>query len=92
MANRITNKHLETLANRLNVMTNSPTAYWDDGKCNVGHFHISYAYSGACLVRTVNDGGGVTCPIGSGHVSKRECYEQMYAFIRGIEFAKEQQS
>lgn len=86
MADRITNMHLEALAQRINKLTNSPTEYMTDRKINVGHFHISYAYGGACLQRTCNDGGGVTCPIDQGHVPKRELYEKMHAFIRGLEF------
>lgn len=92
MAQRITEKHLQAMVNRLNKLTNSPTEYMTNGKINVGYYHIDYAYGGVQLVRTMNEGGGVTCPLSNGHMPKRELYDQIWAFIRGIELAKEQQS
>jgi hypothetical protein len=85
MSNRITQKHLEALCDRINTLTKSPTRPYVDGKAQVGNFHVSYAYGGVCLHRMFNAGGGVTCPIGSGHVPKRELYNEMQAFIRGLE-------
>lgn len=90
MAERITIKHLRALADRLNKLTGSPETYIGadaEGKliANVGHYHISGAYGGWCLHRTMNEGGGVTCPIAQGHIPARELYEQMHAYIRGIE-------
>ena len=37
------------------------------------------------LCRTMNEGGGIDCPIGQGHVPKRELFEKIDSFIRGIE-------
>jgi hypothetical protein len=62
----------------------------DNRKILVGHFHIDYAYGGVMLCRTVNDGGGVSSVLSSGHTSKRDLYDQIYAFIRGIELMQEQ--
>lgn len=90
---RITDTHLRALCDRLNKLTGSPaTAYERDasGKlvAQVGHFHISHAYGGVCLHRMANTGGGVTCPLSNGHGPKRELYEQLRAYIAGIELAK----
>jgi hypothetical protein len=29
-------------------------------------------------------------PLMQGHTTKRDCYDQVYAFIKGIEYAKQQ--
>ena len=90
---RITIKQLEQLAQYLNELTNSPLTYRNESiadsfKANIGHWHISQAYGGACMHRTVSDGGGVTCPIVHGHVSKRELFDLTHAFIKGLTFTK----
>lgn len=82
--NRITKKHLDAQAARINRITGSPAAYWDDGKINVGHFYISGAYGGYNLARIVNDGGGESCPLHTGHISARELSGLMYAYIYGL--------
>jgi hypothetical protein len=86
---RITQKHLEGLVGRLNRLTGSPMSPYAmvDGKhvAQIGNYHLDYAYGGAQLVRIHNLCGGVSTPLMSGHVSNRECYDGIYAFIRGIE-------
>lgn len=92
MAQRITDKQLQAVVDRINRITGSPMEYMTmtDGKrtINIGHYHISGAYGGVCLHRTMNDDGGVNCPIRQGHIPKRELYERMHAFIAGLESAK----
>jgi hypothetical protein len=90
---RITIKHLDALVARLNYLTNSPMKPYEKGEdgrihAQIGNYHISQAYGGVCLHRMHNDGGGVTTPLSGGHIPKRELYEQMHAFIRGIELGK----
>jgi hypothetical protein len=51
---------------------------------------LSGAYGGVALHRMYNAGGGVSDVFGSGHMSKRELYGRMHAFIRGMEAAGEQ--
>ena len=92
---RITDKDLAGMVSRLNRLTNSPLEYFTvaaDGQrvINIGHYHIDGAYGGVELVRTMNTGGGVNTPIGGGHMPKRELYERIYAYIRGIEDSKEE--
>lgn len=94
MTERITQKHLEGMVSRLNRLTNSPSTYMSDigGKrvINIGHFHIDSAYGGVNLARTCNDGGGISTPIGGGFCTKRELYEKLYSYIRGIELMQEE--
>ena len=52
---------------------------------NVGNYHLSQAYGGACLHETANEGGGVRDIFSSGHIPKRELYNRLCAFIQGIE-------
>lgn len=89
---RITIKDLEAAVERLNRLTgNPPTPYTrsKDGSftANIGNYHLSQAYGGCQVCQMLTDGGGVTTPITSGHVPKRECYETLHAFIRGYEAA-----
>lgn len=89
---RITDKQLNALADWINELTDSPLTPWtaDEGgiKANIGNYHISRAYGGVCLHRMVNTGGGVTCPIFHGHVTKRELYNSMHAYIKGLRDAQ----
>jgi hypothetical protein len=59
-----------------------------DGKsvANVGNFHLSSAYGGVALVQMVGSSGGISMPLMQGHTTKRDCYDQVYAFIKGIEY------
>lgn len=85
---RITEKMLENLADRINAATDSPDKPWGDhkdgSKANIGNYHISYAYGGACLHRMMNKGGGVNCPIQDYHSPKRELFGKMDAYLSGL--------
>lgn len=91
---RITRKHLEPLVARLNRETNSPETPWtlrEDGyhHANVGNFHLSGAYGGWSLHRMVNEAGGVSDVFHCGHIPARDLYNQIHAYLRGIEFGRE---
>lgn len=78
---------LEEQVDLLNIITNSPKEYFStDGEfiVNVDHFCISGAYGGYELQRTCNNVGGVTAPLNTGHIPKKELYNQLSAFIYGI--------
>jgi hypothetical protein len=83
--NRITDKYLEAIVDRLNRATGSPAAPYIDGKAQIGNYHISHAYGGVCLHRMHNESGGVSSPLSTGHITKRELAGLMHAFISGIE-------
>lgn len=94
MSNRITQKDLEAVIARINRITKSPEtphAKTPEGKyiSNVGNYHLSMAYGGYNLQRITNECGGTTCPLGTGHVTKKELYNLMHAFIRGLDAGKE---
>ena len=94
MTDRITYKMLQGLCDYLNKLTNSPAtsyAQGEDGKyhAQIGNYHISGAYGGVNLERICNDGGAITQPIGGGFKTKRELYNLITAYIRGIEAQKQ---
>jgi hypothetical protein len=92
---RITRKHLQPAIDRLNRETNSPASPWarrdEDGRrrANIGNYHLSQAYGGFSLHRMVNESGGVSDVFSCGHVPARDLYNQLHAFLRGIEFGRE---
>ena len=93
MKNKITRKNLEAVVLRINEMTGNPVAAYTksaDGKyvANVGNYHLDGAYGGYALHRMQSTGGGIQDVFRIGHVSKRELYNSMFAFIEGIEAAK----
>ena len=94
MSNRITQKDLEILTDRINKATDSPMAPYrrngDEGKrkagftANIGNYHLSYAYGGVKLERMFNEGGAVSTISTGGFGTKRELYNWMQAFLSGI--------
>ena len=92
MTTRTTIANLQAVVDRINRVTGSPSTPWrregDRNRANIGNYHLSHAYGGVCLHRMANESGGVTTPLGLGHVTKREMYEQMHAFARGLEIGK----
>lgn len=94
MANRITDKHLDALCERLNELTLSPLQPWvadETGRmrAQVGNFHISHAYGGVCLHRMSNENGGVSSVLTYGHIPRRELFEKMHIYILGFEAGRE---
>ncbi len=91
--NRITEKNLQAVVDRINRITESPITPYvrQDGKCiaQIGNYHLSGAYGGVSLHRMQNQGGGIQDVFGCGHVPKRELYDRLHAFIRGIESTKD---
>jgi hypothetical protein len=93
MSERITQKMLERLVDRINQITGQPeTSYTKDKdgryRANVGNYHLDYAYGGVALEQMSTDGGGVHSVFGCGHVTKRELYNRLHAFINGLEAEK----
>jgi hypothetical protein len=90
MNTRITIRDLRLLATRLNELTGSPLSYCaEGGGSTIGHYHISCAYGGYCLHRTISSGGGIITVVSSGHIPARPLYDQIQAYIAGLEAAKE---
>ena len=87
--NRITESQLQAVVDRLNRITGSPMAPYASGKAQIGNYHLSHAYGGVCLHRMHNEGGGVSSPLSTGHITKRELYNLMHAYIAGLLAAQE---
>ena len=92
---RITEKQLEYLVERINTVTGNPLKSWvqvteQSGKvrnvAQIGNYHLDWAYGSVMLVQMDNAGGGIHTI--TGRCTKRECYDQMQAFLRGIEATK----
>ena len=83
---RISEKQLQGMCDRLNGLTGSPVKPYIDGVAQIGNFHISHAYGGVSLGRISNQSGGTSDPLFQyGHCPKRELYSKIYCFIQGIE-------
>jgi hypothetical protein len=81
---RITESHLQAIVDRINRITNSPAEPYVNGKAQPGNYHISHAYGGVALHRMGNESGGVSSPLSTGHIPKRELANLMQAFISGL--------
>ena len=88
MTNRISQSNLESLVDTINRITKSPEKPYNENGANIGNFHLSYAYGGVTLHRMMNDGGGVTTPLGGGYFTKRELYEKLHTFITGLSYGQ----
>ena len=89
---RITEQDLQAAVNRINRMTGSPAEPYakvgDKWVAQIGCYHLSHAYGGVALHRMHSDGGGVSDVFG-GHMTKREMYGKLHAFIAGFGAGKE---
>lgn len=86
---RITEKHLQAVVDRINTATKSPMQPYvknADGRyvAQIGNYHLSHAYGGVSLHRMHNEGGSIEDVFGCGHVAKRELYNRLYAFMAGL--------
>lgn len=76
---RMTEKQLQAIVDRINRMTGAPmTPYTKVGErhvAQIGNYHLSGAYGGKSLHRMVTDGGGISDVFGCGHASKRDLAE-----------------
>lgn len=85
----ITNKHLEGLIDRINIVTKNPTTSWTkfkngNIKPNIGNYHLDEAYGGVALHQMVNEQGGVDDIFNSGYMTKRDLYNRLSAFLKGL--------
>lgn len=90
---RVTVTQLEALIARINRATGSPAEPYSPGadgrhRANIGAYHLSRAYGGFALHRMVNESGGVSCPLSTGHIPARELADRMHAFLSGLEAAQ----
>lgn len=92
MTTRITEKQLQAVVDRINHATNSPLASYlqINGKltAQIRNYHLDGAYGGWKLSRMASDGGGTSDVFHSGYCTKRELYDQLHAFLRGLDSVK----
>ena len=89
---RITKQQLEALTKWINELTGNPVTPYakdKDGKYKpqANCYHLSGAYGGYALHQMCETGSGVHDIFG-GHMPKRELYNKMHAFIKGIRTEK----
>lgn len=84
MTNRITQSDLNTILARINERAGHGSN--PDYK-TIGAYVLSYAYGGVKLEQITNECGGVCTISTGGYGTKRELYNQMQAFLRGMESA-----
>ena len=86
---RITRKQLDFLCERINNAKKTPQAPYEriDGSLvgQIGNFHLSGAYGGVSLHQTMTEGGGVRDVFSCGHVTKRDLYNRMSAYLVACE-------
>jgi hypothetical protein len=89
---RITKKQLQARIDTINSileMPQTPYTRTNEGfKANIGNFSLSQCYGGYCVHLMANDGGGSSDPIWRGHITARDAYERISAFIAGLQFSK----
>ena len=85
---RITEKDIEAVIHRINIATGSPETPWTKEasgmKANIDNYHRSGAYGGVTLHRMINDGGATEDVFSCGHITKRDLYNRMQAFLVGL--------
>lgn len=80
MSQRITEKQLEALTETICGVANQPTDWRQ-----VGSYSLSYQCGGVALHQRQNEDGGVRDVLESGHVPKRELWNLMHAYLRGLQ-------
>ena len=92
MSNRITQKDLENILDRINLAAGTDhegtSKGWikkEDGtfKANVGAYVLDWAYGGVRLSQITNESGGERDITGRG--TKKETYYNMLSFLYGFE-------
>ena len=86
---RTTRKQLEFMCARINSAKNTPAKPYEriDDKLigQIGNFHLNGAYGGVSLHQTMNESGGVRDVFSCGHVTKRDLYNRMRAYLVACE-------
>ena len=77
---KITIKMLEKQVNNLNKSVGHKNASYSE----IGSYVLDYAYGGISLHKYVNANGAISDVLGCGHITKRDLFNRIYAFIAGI--------
>jgi len=86
---RTTQKQLDFLCKRINIAKKTSAKPYEriDGSLvgQIGNFHLHGGYGGVCLHQTMNEAGGVRDVFSCGHVTKRDLYNRMSAYLVACE-------
>jgi hypothetical protein len=87
---RITDTDLKQLVDRINHVTGNPMKPYNYSletgtTANIGCYHLSGAYGGVKLVQICTNGGGERDISTLGYCTKRELYNWINAFLRGMQ-------
>lgn len=82
---RITDKILESRVEWLNKVVGIESGDYK----TPGYYMLDWAYGGVSLERIANTGSGVHDVFNVGHITKRELYGMINAFIEGIRAARD---
>lgn len=86
---RTTTKQLEFMCKRINIAKKTPATPYEriDDKLigQKGNFHLHGGYGGVCLHQTMTESGGVRDVFSCGHVTKRDLYNRMSAYLVACE-------
>lgn len=95
MNNRISIKFLEAVCTRINHATGSPEQPHVKDEAlghhvaQIGNYHIAQMFNGVALHRMSTNGGGIHDVFSCGHIPKRQLADRMFAYLEGLEAAKE---
>ena len=84
--NRVTEKELQAICDRINEACGTPLRPYLDGKPQAKCYHLSYAYGGVTLHQMSESGSGIR-DVFSGYMPKRELASKMHAFLKGVQSA-----
>ena len=87
MSYRISLKQLNAAIDHLNNIAGTPTKPYSKGKDgkytpNANCYHLDGAYGGWQLAQM--SGKGSRHPLNTGYISKRECFDSIHHFIKGM--------
>ena len=89
---RITQKMLQTKLDYLNNITGNKvethTKKETGHETNIGNYHLDFSYCGIAVHQYYNTQGGISVPFGCGHVTKRELFDLLCAYIDGVDVVK----
>ena len=81
---QINTAQLEATIKRINTIQHSPLQPYIGNVGQVGCYYLSAQYGGYSLCRITNESGCDMDVLGCGHVTKRELFNLMQAFMSGL--------
>lgn len=86
---KVTQKDLEKLVERINTMAGTPQTPWVNGKSQDGCYLLEKAYGGQKLVQILGEGGAERDVLATGYTTKSNLCNAMHSFIKGFEKGRE---